>query len=441
MPRLTPLQWMLVLMALYIPYQSYLDIGTGIPAVNLLNLGFVAALFLILSDPKRERQNAPLKIGISLYICTITAALLHSIVRGDHPLMLDITYYKTALFYPLLFFLYFHGAKDKRSVELIFVAILFVTTVAALQAFRQGLDWGFENFNETRRASGPFPGATNANRAGVFFSMFTPVAMVVALMYRERLWVRLLAWSGVMLGIVGTFATYSRQSYAILAVVLMIFLMRKKLLLGAILGIALLNYQLWIPDAALQRIGMTQTVNERGEAKLEESTESRFVLWKGAALMLEDHPLGVGLDRFKDEIGNYSPYSNKDAHNFYVLFTAEGGYVAAPVILVLVFSSLLISLPLFRLKGDNNAQILAWSHLLCSIAFALGNLYGSPFYYGELTGCYWALSGIAARYPLLRSPKSPAAATAVLSSTGPPAVRRAPPIRSQGFKARVSRIL
>mgnify|MGYP001391775273 CR=1 FL=1 len=50
------------------------------------------------------------------------------------------------------------------------------------------------------------------------------------------------------------------------------------------------------------------------------------------------HWFGIGANRFKSEIGNYSRYSGKDAHNYYVLTLAETGWQGLLSLLWLVWA-------------------------------------------------------------------------------------------------------
>lgn len=391
-------------MALFVPFQLYFNISTGIPGVNVLNLMIIATLVAMFQQPART-FNPPLPLRRNLYafFFLLTVAAIIGISSGTASLFNDIVYLKTALTYPLLYILFYYGIRDKDSARFVYIAILLVAAVAALQAARQGLDYGLGNYNETRRASGPFSRDwSNANRAGVYFAMFTPAFAVLALMYKgPHKWVRLGAAACTVMGVFATFVTYSRQAYFILALSMMILLLRRGVIWGVIAVIGLSTAEMWMPSSALQRVEMTQTQSEAtGEAKLEESAESRLIIWAGAWEMIQDHPLGVGLNRFKGEIGNYSSIKKMDAHNGYILTAAECGIIAFFVLIALMLRLAWLAVPLIR-SADNDAKIVGWSQLLASIGILVGNFYGSAFYFGEAMGNYWALSGLAARYRYL----------------------------------------
>src|SRR3546814_15238544 len=89
-----------------------------------------------------------------------------------------------------------------------------------------------------------------------------------------------------------------------------------------------------LPDSVTQRVEETEQSTASGDEKLDTSTASRFEIWTGAALMWSEHPIGVGMNRFKRYIGHYSKYVGYDAHNFYVLTTAELGPLGIDALLL-----------------------------------------------------------------------------------------------------------
>jgi hypothetical protein len=116
--------------------------------------------------------------------------------------------------------------------------------------------------------------------------------------------------------------------------------------------------------------------------------------------MLKSNPIGVGLNRFKGEIGNYSSHKNIDAHNFYVLTLAECGPHGLIILLILLAT-------LYRLtrflrqnapRGDPETAALTVGFTVCTLCMALGGLYGSPTLEGSVMAPYWALCGLLERY-------------------------------------------
>ena len=81
----------------------------------------------------------------------------------------------------------------------------------------------------------------------------------------------------------------------------------------------------------------------RSEGERDSSTQSRFVVWRAAGRMIQDHPQGVGPGNFYKNVGRYNrDLAGMAAHNTYVHIAAELGLQG-----IAVFGILIISL--FRL--------------------------------------------------------------------------------------------
>ncbi|MFM1885196.1 MAG: hypothetical protein RL026_353 [Pseudomonadota bacterium] len=417
----------------YTPLQLHMPVPTGIPGVNVLNLLFLAALLGLQTKPAAvpgqlapmPAAPTPLKGNFLLWFAGLGIALLISLFRGGAPPGEDITEYKNAIFFPLYFFLFYHGVRDLDTARIVYFAIMAIAALTMLQAVRQGLDYGLANFNEMKRAAGPFSSDwTNSNRAGVFFAMFTPAFAAFALYIRGRYaWLKWFAAGAAAVGVFATFVTYSRQAYFILGLSMLVLFIRRSPVWVMLAVVALLNVQFWAPEAVVERVEMTQQEDEEtGEVVLEESAESRLIIWEAAGKMILDHPEGVGLMRFRKTIPQYLDTLGIDAHNAYVLTAAEANVITAVVMLVLLLRLGGLAFPLLR-NPDAEAQVLGWTLLMCAIGAILGNMYGSFVYFGAAMGNVWALAGLAARATqLYAAGASPVGAAAPLVSGPAPAL-------------------
>ena len=316
-------------------------------------------------------------------------------------IMEDLTALKNSLFFLCLYFVFFHDVRDETTLRHMFYMVLFVAAVAGLEAIREGIDYGFGVYGETKRAAGPF--GTNykaSNLAAVFYSMFMPVFAAVALYQKGRPLVRWGGISGVGILLLAIFCTYSRQAYLIVAAMLLLMTMKRNVVLGLLILLAVVNYESWVPEGVVTRLAMTEQVSEEtGEEQLDESTESRFVLWEGAGRLLLSRPWGIGLNHFKREIGSEVPsLSGMDAHNFLVLITTEAGPLGGIMTLVLYGALSTLAWRLWKLAKTADQRTLAAGYAGATIAVMLGNLYGSRLLDGAVTGNYWILTALAARY-------------------------------------------
>ncbi len=392
---------LLAAIIVYIPYQSHYPVVFDIRGLNLINLMFLGVLVLILLRHARTESPTPLKAHFIWFIVALILAFFIGQFYDGSRVDADAQALKTSIFYMLFYFLFFHAVRDVRDIRFLLGTILFVTLLVSLQVFRQALDYGIGNFSETRRAAGPFaPDYRGANLAAAYFVIFVPLFLGLATHRKSALVVRLLALLFGIFGVFAAFFTYSRQAYFILAALLSIQALRRNLLLGILLGVAVLTYESWVPEGVIERLQMTETTTgDDEEKKLDESTESRFVLWQGAGRMIAERPWGVGLNHFAREMGKYVPgFYYFDVHNGYLLVATETGVVGALILVTLLIRLVLLGRRVELLEGSEDAKLLGSTFQISVLAAMLANLFGSRFFNGEVMGNFWILSGLVARY-------------------------------------------
>jgi O-antigen ligase len=407
-PVLNRLNLVLAAIILYIPYQFHFPVSLDVMGLNLTNILFAAALLMVLARKARPAAPTPLKWCFVFLFAMLAASFAIGQMYDDSRFFDDLTALKTAVFYLLLYFLFYHGVRDLRSTRFLFGAILFVTFVVSLQAVRQGLDYGAISFSDSKRAAGPFAkDYVGANLAAGFLIMFVPLFFAVAVVCKSRPVARLVALGCTLLGIFAVFFTFSRQAYFILPVLLLLLGARRNLWLGLLVVLALASYESWVPSSVIDRILVTEQTDSHGEKKLDESTESRFIIWAGAAQMIAERPWGIGLNHFKREIGRYVPaYDNYDAHNAYVLMTTEAGPLGVASMVILLLGLLYLGIRVDRLGISEDSRLLGSAMVISTLGVILANLFGSRIFQGEVTGNYWILAGMVARYYTLEMERS-----------------------------------
>src|SRR5262249_55863791 len=151
---------------------------------------FLVSMALILMGPKvpafvNQHHKPILLPSLIFFFVALVVAFVIAMMRLPQDTLADVIYLKTALFSPLLYFLYLRCGQDLKNTRLLVIAVMVVASIAAVQAIRQGLDYGIGTFYESHRASGPFgSNYASANRAGVFYAMFMPMFIAMALFFR-----------------------------------------------------------------------------------------------------------------------------------------------------------------------------------------------------------------------------------------------------------------
>lgn len=399
---------LLIILPIWLVNQIHLPSTFGVRGLNAMNILVIITVLVLMIVRYPKSSPAPMLGPILFFFFALAYAYGVGQFYDRSQFVTDFVVLKTGVFYISLYFLFYYGVRDVRMVRILTGVVLVVAFVAALEAMREALQYGLVAYSETKRAAGPFgPDYRASNLAAVFFAIFLPLFAAIGLFLKDSPFIRFSAMGGAALLLFAIFFTYSRQAYAIVAIVILLMALRKNLFVALLLSLALWNYELWVPDAAVERVQMTTEVSEEaatsggggGGIAVDYSTSSRWDLWVGGARMLQEHPLGIGLNHWKRQIGKYTDYYiSLDAHNFYVLITAEGGLIGGLAILCLMLALFRFALRNIRLAQTPDARTLAFGFMGATIALAMGNLYGSRFLNGEVVGNYWILAALCARY-------------------------------------------
>jgi O-antigen ligase len=395
--------WDLLLAAtvVYLPYEQHYPLVLPIKGVNAMNVIFIVlAVATALRRDGRAAAPAPLRGHFVLFFVALTFAFLVGEAYDSSQLAEDATYLKSNVFYMLFFFLFYHAPRDARSIRVLWAAILLTVLLVSLQGVRQALDYGIANFNPNRRITGPFAQGTvfGANMAAGFFIIMLPAALMTAMVAKSRPWLRLVALACVALGVFATFFTYSRQAYLLLAALFVIAGIRRSAVFAAIAFVLVVSYEAWVPETVVQRLDSTEQVSAHGDARLDASTESRFLLWQGGIHLVSERPWGIGLNHFKRSIGQYVPdYAGFDAHNGFVLVLTECGVLG-------LFAFVWLLLGLWGLARrvqalpDADSRLYGYAFSMAVMGVACSNLFGSRIFNGEVMADFWVMAALVARH-------------------------------------------
>lgn len=377
------------------------------------NLGMAASIVLLVGAVVFAQRDPPhlahtgyltpplLGLFLALLLGYITAQWDDASNAGE-----DLMRAKYAIIYPLLYIAYRRCGLDLKATKQLIVLVLVVAAFAGLEAVFQGLQFNLGEFADQQRATGPFGEISMANRAGVFFAMFLPMFVAVALQPNHRKLARWLAVAGGAILAAAILFTFSRQAYVIALLGILLLLFHRGVPVAALAVLLMVSVGAGLlPDSVIQRMEETRQVGAGGMVSYDASTASRLEIWKGALAMLADHPGGVGLGRFGDYIGDYTNHPGMDAHNGFVLMLAECGPLGLAMMLWLLWRLWGLALRLRRSTGSNlpEARAFAVGFTVAVISMALGNMYGSPYVEGLVMYNFWILCGLLERYSILEA--------------------------------------
>ncbi|MDE1953020.1 MAG: hypothetical protein KGJ16_09605 [Betaproteobacteria bacterium] len=382
--------------------------------MNITNLLFVAILLLVLRhrDEARALDPAPLKKQfLFFFLMMVWGFLVGQVGGGASTTLADLEVLKNCITYMLFFFLAYYAVQDARTIRFLFFVILFTAFFDIYLGLRQALDYGF-NFNAARRVAAPFSWNTSdANRSSAYFTIYLCLLGVTAFYWRSSRTVRWLALGVAAFGIFVNFFTYSRQSYGILALLALILALRRNVVFALVVAIALFNYSLWMPAGAVKRIDMTISTQSAmpgtvGGTSLKQqlatNSDQRFLIWSGAAKLIEHAPWGIGLNHFTRDIGQVAPAAaDQDANCYYVLSATEDSLLAPVAMLILLYGLYRLGRSVERLDDTQESKVYGISLWLAVLAIVLVNIYGSRFVDGNLMTNFWIFAGLAARHRTL----------------------------------------
>lgn len=408
-----PMTAMLAVLVLFVPNQLHFPTTFGLPGLNAFNLLFLLALAMVLLQSATRTAGGatpplpkpPLLTPLLVYYGVLGLAVVAGLAGGSADPYEDLAIYKTAVTYSMLYFIAYYGAQDLRSIRMLIGLLLFVFAIASLEAIKEGIAYGFGGYAHDQRASGPFGhGSGQANFAGVFYGVFATVALGIALFGKHvRPLYRIVALGCYGLGGLAILATFSRQSFLIIGVTTLLIALRRNPLLAAVAVAGMLAYPLWAPEGVVDRIDMTTEETTTGQVELEDSAESRYELWDGALTLLGKNPLGIGFNQFQEDVEPYLPdwVTARDAQNQYLLIAAEAGVLGLIVFVALLFSLYGIGRRLRRDARTDEGRALGTIMKFAVLAVAMGNIYSSTFFSGEVMGNFWIFAGLLSKYRIL----------------------------------------
>lgn len=390
---------LLTFLIIYVPNALHFPSSFGIKGLNVFNaLYLILFLSMIINKSNVEKKDAgfPIIINKALIVFYISLSVALFVSYGESLHFIDnLTIFKNVVTYSSLYFIVFHLADDKDINYYIKIVVL-VVFVMSLEILREAISNGLGSGKRTAAAFGTTVAA--ANYAGVFFTIFMPFVLKIYVSKMNLFLSKYQSLTAYIFGVIAIFYTYSRQSYLSVLVTSLMVVTKKSKLLLVLFIIFLFNYQLWLPDTVIKRIEHTQSADNTGEKKFDNSTESRLVIWENAYTIILSNPGGIGLNEFQDKIDPYMPswIHARDAHNQFVLVTTENGIVGVIALLYLIWACYRLGDSMTK-KGDDDIKLLGDAYKLMVIAVVIGNLYSSTFYSPEVMGNFWILSALIAR--------------------------------------------
>jgi O-antigen ligase len=280
--------------------------------------------------------------------------------------------------------------KKIQDIKIMIVLMSFTTLLVNWSFFRSSAGRDFSHYSNDIRDAGVI-GYAGANGFAAFVAMLIVFLTTLYFFIRGTQWklgiLALLAFSGYCL-----LFSFSRGAYfaCLLGISFMAMFRQKKLLIGV--AVILFAWQLILPTAVEERIGMTY---DNGGQALESSAADRVLLWQDAmTLVRENFVFGTGIYtyRYMHRVGKYD-----DTHNYYVKVLVEMGPIGLILLVVILFQMWNAGFRLYRTSDDSFVQGLGLGFAALILCIAVANFFGDRWSYLQVDGYLWILLGCVMR--------------------------------------------
>jgi len=401
----------------YLPYSKVLvgDFGGLAQALNITNLLMGAIILSWVSGRYAEDEPKWLKTPMNAPIIAFILVGMLGISRGGYYgegyLAYAITEFKRWITPLAMYFLVLNTVKKKNMIQIIIVIMMITTTLVGLMAMYEYTTISDTSDLDKSRVEG-IAGHSNTLAAFFCYYMFLPVGFLYMNMNKWRAWLLVIP---VLIQFRGIMVTFSRGGYlAFVAGLLGItFIKSRRLFAGLLLfaGLACLFPQV-LPSGIRYRMSQTFQGNassvssfEEAEEGLEASSKTRIEIWKGAAEMIKDNPLfGVGYGLFKQNISKYwSGGTEIDAHNTYIIITAELGIPALIIFFWMIAVAFFTTWALYIHTKDPFSKAVALGFLGGIGGLMISNMFGSRLNHQEVASYFFILAALVMRLRIIEA--------------------------------------
>ncbi len=404
-------QAVLYMLVAYLPFgkqigENFGHFGSAFNFTNIL-VGLAAASWIFGKNSEGEVrfEKTSLNLPLFIFIAFGMISIFRFVLYGRNYLSDALVDYAERWGVPiLLYFIAFHNARDKRTIQNLVILMMTAVVVIGVMASLEYMNVRDKSPDASRvRIITDDP-----NLLSAFFNYYMFLFLGFLLVHIRRIKYWSLA-PFFLISVRGMMVTFSRAGYlACTAALAAMTFVRSKVAFILLVFAAWFVWQnpVLLPAGIRYRMGQTFTThspNASLEESLDPSAEMRLRIWKGALWMIKDHPwFGIGGNLFKTKISAYwSGGGSVDAHNSYILLAAEMGIPALVVFLWILGAMFWHSGRLYGTTGDLFAKSVALGFMGGIAGFIVSNFFGSRLDSAEVSSYFWILAALIMRLKVL----------------------------------------
>ena len=325
---------------------------------------------------------------------------------------------------PILYFIVVNNVQNEFQIKRILNLSILIGSILGLYGIFQylGIDFSIWRGNVGRAIITGFFG--NVNYFAEYLITLLPLAISLFLVTAVKT-KKILLLMGILAMGGSLMLTFTRSSYLGFAVSLVfMFLLfvifkgkafikeNKKIFIVILIGVILTTFLFIIPNplnepgTAISKIKARTSISTLSEGY---SFRRRMITWKFTGMMIADRPiLGSGIGTFKynslryqakflSQGENYSLYPfgiAYEAHNEYLHFWAELGFIGLGTFLCLIFGYFYYSWKLLKKIKDDYKRGIVIGLMSSVLVVLVDGIFGFPFHLSAVLIMFWLFFGI-----------------------------------------------
>lgn len=363
---------------------------------NIVDILLVSSLIGSVLRPATPLPRRPAVLTFLLVLCAFLYLSLWRgafFLDGQFPLWFNdvrLVDYKNFIVMPLIAFAVTRILRERRQLAII-LALSAVTALAVDYSYlKSSADRDFNHYSEDTRDAGPL-GYAGENGLASYMTE-TTACLIPFLALKKRRILTVLLGCVLAANVCCILYSYSREAYLALAVVLcFLAIVRLRWLLVPLLIVAF-AWQLILPTAVQERVSMTYSHDEAGEAaQLDASAQERVMLWTDAMNIFRENPVvGTGFltYTYMHRVGAY-----RDTHNFYLKMLVETGLIGLLLFIAQLALFWRSGWQLFRKSTDSFLSLFGLGYAALILSAAIVNVFGDRWLFIQVDSNLWIFLG------------------------------------------------
>ncbi|MCG8383005.1 MAG: O-antigen ligase family protein [Gammaproteobacteria bacterium] len=392
-------EFLIAAFIIYLPMAKAFKFNIA-PMVNGTN-AFFFAIFVCLVFSSREKSKEIFKRPIHIYVAWYAVLSTFSgittilfIPDGISYLLGESLYeYKAWVDQFVLYFLIYKGIDNKGFAKRVFFYMILGSVLMELYAIEELLKKIGRSSIEKSRVDGPLY-QPNDFGAFIVYTSSMLIALIVVNIRNLKAWVL----APYLLFIVRLLlSTFSRGAYLGFAAVGLVsaYVKGKSFLIsmGLVAVLAVMLFPELVPNSLKDRMSQT-TENDGIEEKVDQSTESRFVLWDAAVEMTKESPLiGKGFKAFRYLKAEYTKEDvrESDTHSMYLYLSSQMGIPVLVLFLLILWKLFIKGRNLYLTSDDKVEKAIGLSAASMVAGVAVINVFGSRMVNIEVCAYVWIM--------------------------------------------------